>query len=231
MREFNQETFDGWGEFNSGRTHRDVRFTGCIFQSCSLALSEQDLSKRPRVVNAELRKCAVAACNVTATVFEDVLVEGLKTSGPFQTWAAVFKHVTLRGRVDRVMFNPFFHPGYPESKFQQVVARANADYYAAVDWALDIREAEFLDFDCRGLPSRLVRRDPQTQAVVTRERLLGCGDAIRAGGPLWESWLKQFVQDAWYADEVLVAPKRSPKFKELITGLDGLRRNGVLEAD
>jgi hypothetical protein len=164
-------------------------------------------------------------------VVEDVLVDGLKTSGLFQTWAAVFKHVTLRGKIDRSMFSPFFHPGYPESQFQRVVAHANADYYAGVDWALDIRDAEFKDFDCRGVPSRLVRRDPETQVMVTRERVLGCGDAIRAGGPFWESWLKLFIQDGWYEDGVLVAPKRSPKLKELVTGLHQLRRHGVAEAD
>lgn len=231
MRAFSNETFDGWDEFDSGRTHQDVQFVGCTFQSCSLALGERDLTKRARVINAELRKCTVAACSVTATVFEDVLVDGLKTSGLFQTWAAVFKHVTLRGKVDRVMFSPFFHPGYPESAFQKEVARANAEFYAAADWALDIREAEFKDFDCRGVPSRLVRRDPETQVMVTRERALGCGDALRAGGPYWESWLKLFLQDGWYEDAVLVAPKRDPKRKELVAGLRELRRHGVAEVD
>jgi hypothetical protein len=196
-----------------------------------LKLSEHDLAKRPRVVNAELRRCSVAACSVTATVFDDVLVDGLKTSGLFQTWAAVFNRVTLKGKIDRVMFSPFFHPGYPESKFQKVVAQANGEFYAGVDWALDIREAEFKDFDCRGVPSRLVRRDPETQVMVTRERVLACGDAIRAGGPFWESWLKVFLQDGWYADGVLVAPKRSPELNKLLNGLQQLRRHSVAEAD
>ena len=231
MRVFDKRIFDGWKEFDSGRTHRDLRFERCEFQGCSLKLSEYDLVKRPRVVNAELRGCAVAACSVTATVFEDVLVDGLKTAGLFQAWAAAYKHVTLRGRIDRLMLSPFFHPGYPQSQFQRAVARANADFYAGVDWALDIRDAEFKDFDCRGVPSRLVRRDPETQVVVTRERVLGCGDAIGAGGPFWASWLKLFVQDGWYEDGVLVAPKRSPKLKELVAGLHQLRCHGVVEAD
>jgi hypothetical protein len=148
-----------------------------------------------------------------------------------QTWAAVFKHVMLRGKVDRVMFSPFFHPGYPESKFQQVVAQANADYYATVDWALDIRDGEFKDFDCRGVPSRLVRRDPETQIMVTRQRVLNCGDAIRAGGPFWESILKLFLSEPWRSESVLVAPKRSPKFKEWLAGLHQLRQHGLAEPD
>jgi hypothetical protein len=168
---------------------------------------------------------------VTGTVFEDVLVDGLSTSGVFQAWAAVFKHVTLKGKIDRVMFSRLFHPGYPESQFQFEVSRANADFYSRVDWALDIRNAEFKDFDCRGVPSRLVRRDPETQVLATRERVLSCGDAIRAGGPFWESILKLFLSEPWRGETLLVAAKRNPNFKELTAGLQQLRHQGVVESD
>lgn len=56
-----------------------------------MGLDSEDLSKRVRLSNAVFRKCSVRAA-----VVEDVLVHGLKTSGLFQTWAAVFRHVTLR---------------------------------------------------------------------------------------------------------------------------------------
>lgn len=231
MRVFNNQTFSGLDEFDSGRTHEDMRFVGCLFQSCVIGLDSKDLSKRVRLLNAEVSGCSIAACSVRAAIVEETMVDGLKTSGLFQTWAAVFKHVTLKGKIDRLMFSPFFQPGYPESQFQRVVARMNADYYSGVDWALDIRDAEFKDFDCRGVPSRLVKRDPETQVMVSRDRVLNCGEAIRAGGQYWESWLKLFVQDGWYGDGILVAPKRSPKFKELVAGLHQLRRHGVTEAD
>lgn len=231
MKVFSKKTFDRWDEFDSGATHQDLRFLDCSFQSCVIGLDSKDLAKRVRILNAEFNKCSIAACSVRAAVVENTLVNGLKTSGLFQTWAAVFKHVTLKGKIDRVMFSPFFHPGYPESKFQQVVAQANAEFYAGVDWALDIREAEFKDFDCRGVPSRLVRRDPETQIMVTRERVLACGDAIRAGGPFWESILNLFISEVWRSETVLIAPKRSPKFNDLMGGLSELRRHGVAEAD
>lgn len=63
-----------------------------------MGLDSEDLSKRVRLSNAVFRKCSVRAA-----VVEDVLVHGLKTSGLFQTWAAVFRHVTLKGKIDRVM--------------------------------------------------------------------------------------------------------------------------------
>jgi hypothetical protein len=67
--------------------------------------------------------------------------------------------------------------------------------------------------------------------MVTRERVLGSGDQIAAGGPFWQSWLKLFLQDEWYADGILVAPNRDRRFKELAEGLRALRRAGVAEAD
>ena len=231
LEAYRDQTFYGRSEFDSAKKYSSLLFDNCTFKSCVIGIDGNQIAKRTCLHAAEIRRCEIASCSVTAMVFEDVLVDRLKTSGLFQTWAAVFKHVVLKGRIDRVMFSPFFHPGYPESKFQKIVAQANSEYYSTVDWALDIREAEFKDFDCRGVPSKLVRRDPETQAMVTRERVLSCGDSIRAGGPFWESWLKLFVQDGWYNDGILVAPKRIAKFKELVTGLKDLRRHGVLEAD
>jgi hypothetical protein len=229
--EFRDRVFEGWDEFDSGRTHAGMTFTDCEFRSCILALDKQDLSLTARVTDMVFRRCAVTACDVTAAIVEDVLVDGLRTSGLFQTWATVFKHVTLKGKIDRLMLSDVFSPNYPTSQFQQVVAKAHADYYAAVDWALDISEAEFKELDCRGVPSRLVRRDPETQIMVTRERVLASGDAVTAGGDFWQGMLNLFLQMESYSDAVFVAPKRSRRFKELQTGLRLLREAGVAEPD
>jgi len=208
-----------------------MTFTDCEFRSCVLALDKHELSLRPRVTDMVFTRCAVIACNLTAAIVEDVLVDGLRTNGLFQTWATVFKHVTLKGKIDRLMFSDVFSPNYPTSQFQQVITKANADYYATVDWALDISEAEFKELDCRGVPSRLVRRDPETQIMVTRERVLASGDAIAAGGDFWQGMLKLFLQMESYSDAVFVAPKRSRRFKELLAGLKLLREAGVAEPD
>jgi hypothetical protein len=228
---FDNQRFDGLREFDTGRTRSELRFVGCFFQSCSVGLSTDDLVNRVHLVNAEFCNCCVAGCNATAAIIEDVLVDGLKTSNLFQTWATIFKHVKFKGKVDRIMLSDLFHPGHPDSKFQKVIAQANSCYYADVDWAIDISEAEFKDFDCRGVPARLVRRDPETQVVVTRDRAIAAGTAIAAGGHLWESWIKnQLIVDG-YQDIVLVAAKRDPRFKEQLSGLRELRRQGVVVPD
>lgn len=237
--EIHDQAFQGWSEFDSGRTHSGISFVNCEFRRCVLALHERNLSLRPRVSNMQFKDCSEDGCQVIATIVEDVVIDGLKTSGHFQTWAAVFKHVTLKGRIGPMMLGPFFSaeespyfaPGKPPSKFRQALDKANSDYYATVDWAIDIRDAEFEDFECQGVPSRLVRRDPETQIMVTRERVLACGDAIAAGGKYWHGWLKLFLQDDFYKDAVLIAFKRSPKFKDLLAGIHQLRRAGVAEPD
>src|SRR5262249_45750793 len=59
-----------------------------------------------------------------------------------------------------------------QSKKRDAFDAANAAYDDAVDWALDITEAQFADFEIRGISSRLIRRDPATQVVVTRDKAL-----------------------------------------------------------
>jgi len=174
------------------------------------------------------RNCAETGCGLNAAIVEDVVVDGLKTSDLLQTWAVVFKHVTLKGKIDRLMFSDFLHPGFP--RLQELIAPANSNYYARVDWALDIKEAELKELDCRGVPARLVRRDPETQIMVTRERVLASRDDIAVGGEYWHDLLKLFLESS-YADHVLIAPRRDPQFKEFVAGLHRLRQAGVAEPD
>lgn len=229
--EYRNQTFFAWHDFDSGRVFKDLVFTQCTFQGCTMGIDGKNLSLMPTIRDVEVRSCEAIGCSLCATIVEDVIVDGLKTSDLLQTWATVFKHVTLKGRIDRLMFSNILHPGFPTCSFQEVIALSQAEYYASVDWAIDISEADFKDFDCRGVPSRLVRRDPQTQMMVTRKRVAAAGQQIAAGGPVWEGVLKLFLKSA-YPDRILIAPKRNRrKFKELAVGLNELRRHGIVEPD
>ena len=103
-----------------------------------------------------------------------------------------------------------------------------------MDWALDISEAQFTDFSMRGVPAELVRRDPATQVVVTREKALRTGwrEQLSPTNTLWPFVIDMFLRDD-EPDIVLVAPKgkRKPKLASLIEGLNELRCVGVAEAD
>lgn len=233
-----------------------VALSECTFQSCAIRLplvdptapfhkQQYDLARRPVIRGVELRRCATISsggCTLEGAIVEDTLVEELKTDGLVQTWATVFKHVTFKGKIGRLMFSDLFTPlDPPTSKFQQAIAKANADYYAAVDWALDISQAEFQDFDCRGVPSRLVRRNPETQMMLTRERVLEHRDSIGAGGQYWEGLIELFLRRAEKPggvgrsrDAIYTVPQRPPRGfsrRDLIAGIESLRKAGVAEPD
>jgi hypothetical protein len=167
-------------------------------------------------------------CAIDSAIVEDVLVDGLKTNGLLQTWAAVFKHVTLRGKIGRIMISPLATVMATPDQ-QAAFDAANAAYYANVDWALDISEASFVEIDIRHVPARLIRRDPETQFVVTRERALeGSWRQLDLADTYWPGWIELFLR-LGYPDQVFVAPRGHRDYKKLLAGLVALRDAGVAE--
>jgi len=116
-------------------------------------------------------------------------------------------------------------------KLQAEFEDANIKCYASIDWALDIREAEFEECDLRGIPGHLVRRDPETQILVTRERVMeGVWRELDLSRTYWPASLEGLLEDE-RSDEVLVAPKLATDFEDLLAGLNLLREAGVAEPD
>jgi hypothetical protein len=117
---------------------------------------------------------------------------------------------------------------------ESAFARANEEYYASVDWAVDISNAEFVEADLRSLPARLVKRDPETQVVVRRERVLATREIwerLDLSATPWDVALENMILFNW-SDRVLVAPKANRRdFERHLNGLRALRRAGVAELD
>jgi hypothetical protein len=224
-REFRSFHDDG------GSLFEDIEFRRCSFISSAISItrkpSQRSTVRRCRVISCEQRGCAI-----DTAVLEDVLMEGLLTHGLLQTWGAVFKHVTLRGRLGRIMTSDRIATGTATPAEQRAFDEANAAYYAAVDWALDLREAEFTDEpDFRGVPARLVIRDPDSQVVVTRERAMqGTWRQVDLSKTYWEAYIQGMLKDG-YPDVLLVAPKRSRRFRNLRDGLEKLRDAGATQPD
>ncbi len=124
------------------------------------------------VRNVEILHCQILSPGaVGCAIFENVLVDGLYTRDVTICWGPVFKHVTLRGKIGRFIVNPM--SAYDEPDAHRALHEANAAYYRNVDWALDIREADFVDLTLRGVPGRLIRRDPANSVLVSAARLRG----------------------------------------------------------
>lgn len=215
---------------DSGRTFSDLEFRKCRFISSAISITRMP-ELRSAVRNVRLIQCEQRGCALEAAIVEDVLVDSLKTNGLLQTWGAVFKHVTLRGKIGRVMISPAVATGTATPAQQRAFDEANAAYYAGVDWALDIREAEFEEGEIQRVPARLIRRDPRTQVVVKREKAMqGTWRQLDLSRTHWATSL-EFLLERGDPDVVLVAPKRHRKYRDLLDGLKALRDAGVAEPD
>lgn len=216
--------------YDRGRNeHADLEYRNCSFVSCRLSVT-RSVADRSLVRNAKVVDCEVTGCAIETAIVEDSLVDGLKTHNVLACWGAVFKHVVLKGRIGDIMINPAVATGTASAQEQLAFDEANRVYYASVDWALDITEAEFHNADIRGIPARLIRRDPETQAVVTREKALeGKWRSVDLSKTWWGCSIEFLLDRPSDPDVVLVAPKRHRRFRNLLDGLKRLRDAGVAE--
>jgi hypothetical protein len=222
------KAFERFYDRDSGAVFSDIEFRHCYFLSCALSITREP-RLRTTVRNVKLLNCERRGSTLHTAIVEDCLVESSKTNGLCQSWGAVFKHVTLRGEIERVMFSPAVSAGLATREEQRAFDESNAEYYKTVDWALDISEAEFEECEIQGVPASLVRRDISTQVIVTREKAIrGNWHELDLSETWWPTSIKFFLDRA-ERDIVLVAPKRHKKFRQLLDGLKRLRDAGVAE--
>lgn len=234
MNVFRRRTFD----FDDRHLVPGV-YADCEFDRCTFNLVPFVYARRPEdrtvVRNVKLVSCDVQEPMLGTIAVEECTVENLKTHGLFMIYGAVFKHVVLRGRFGRLMFTEYLPGGGDEEKERvhrkTLFTRADEAYYEHVDWALDIREAEFYECEFRYVPGHLVRRDPETQVLVWRDKLLR-QDWNRPEFPPtdWGVNWKLFVESR-LSSVVIVAGKRHPKFKHQLEELNQLRELGIAEPD
>lgn len=234
-RVFEKEEFDSFKDRNSGAFFSDLEFRNCLFRSCSISdTTTFNPAKRSKIQNVRLFNCEAAGCFLGPAFVEDVLVDGLRIPKVLIAESPVLKHVVLRGKIDRLIIGQVLYGGMPYENYLKVVStyeQANAEYYRAVDWALDITEAEFSDVSIRGVPSRLIRRDPITQVVVRREKAIaGEWKKLDLSGTWWSVGLKMLSESNW-EDITLVAPTRHRQFNQALRGLHILREAGIAEPD
>lgn len=232
-RLYEDQEIEGFLDRDSGAVFSGVEFRRCTFRRCDISIT-RDPQLRSTVRNVVLRDCTYARnpAGFSCPIVEDVAVENLRIENLLQTWAAVFKHVILRGRIGRLMISTRPMPTYSTgADVMRAFDEANTAYYGTVDWALDISQAEFPECDIRGVPARLIRRDPETQVIVTRQKAeTGIWKALDLSRTYWGTYLENMLVFG-EQDVVLVAPKRSRRFKELLAGLELLRKAGVAEPD
>ena len=225
---FSRQLFECFYD-RGGHVYTDIEYHRCSFESCAISITRVP-AYRSIVRNVKVIGCEVRGCAIDTAVIEDSVVDGLKTHNLLASWGAVFKHVVLKGRIGRIMIGPAVATGTATPQEQQAFDEANKTYYASVDWALDISEAEFREASIRSVPAKLIRRDPATQAIVTLEKALeGKWRSIDLSKTWWATSIEFLLDRPNDPDVVLVAPKRHPRFIALLDGLKRLRDAGIAE--
>lgn len=225
----------------------DVTYVGCVFDNCH---------QRSGVMrNVEFIDCAVWATSFREVVFEDCLMQNLKTRIPGQSpgksmplffWGCFARHLTIRGTVGGFMWNPPTTPAQVEWSRgkprvistgqvdfgRRVVSRAER-FYQKVDWAVDISEARFRSVPTFsfGPPGELFVRDKVRQPMVTREAAKSVEDwqALRGEVGIWWVTLQDFQARPWPETKVLVPALggRKAKVDEELAGINYLREAGL----
>lgn len=229
IRIFDKQKFVHFQDRDSAAVFSDLEFRRCYFESCAISITLNP-KLRSTARNVRFIDCAQRGTTVDCAVVEDVLVDGFKTYGLFQAFGAVFKHVVLRGKIGRIMLSGMVFPGRATPEQQRAFQQANADYYSKIDWALDISEARAEEIDIRGIPARLIRRDPETQVVITREKAMQGKWRKEFDDSYWGRWIELFLKEG-DTDAIMVAPKRGRKFRERLDGLKALCDAGVAESE
>jgi hypothetical protein len=236
MREFKNESFYGLYDRGDQLLLENMKFENCEFTRCAISLTEQ-FGRMSTVRSVELSGCSFIDCQTGPTILSNVTVTDLKASDLLILWCPYFDRVTLSGEICKMKVNTTADPSTSGNAKQKPFDDFRKQFYAGVDWALDISKARFKEFDLESVPAHLVRRDPESQVVVTREK------ALQFARPGWEKLLDPackhwaFVIDLFLsdgdADIVLVAPLGAAKAKRdpLLKGLQELRRIGLAEPD
>lgn len=235
MQLFENQVFHRFVDHNSSAIFNDIEFRRCTFKGCLVSVTH-DPKLRSTIRNVRLFDCNDNGSSIDTAIVEDCLVENLKTPGLFQAFGTVFNRVILRGKFGDLMISNDVPPRGDVNlpyQYENVDAfrEANQEYYRQVDWALDISQAEFKDLCIRGVPGRLIRRDPETQILVTRQRAL---EGAWRDLPFRESrtaFSLEFMLKQEMADTILIAPKRHRKFPSFLEDLRLLREAGVAEPD
>ena len=227
-RVFMNRLIRGFCDRNSGALFCDLEFVKCRFEQCFFG-TVRDPMRRPIARRMSLIDCSANRCHLSAPILEDVRVNGLSSNAVLVLCAPAFRHVTLTGSICDLVVNMDEDPAGEYDPVNAEFHKANADYYATVDWALDITNAEFQNVEIRGVPADLIRRDPATQIIVRRKRALnGVLGELDLSGTHWAGEIEWFL-DRGEADHVLIAPRRAKNFRRLVEGLRLLQEKRIAE--
>ncbi len=188
-------------------------FLRCTFRHCRVGAPDEPTTVR----GVRFERCTFERNFLQNLAIEECSFEHVKLMGGWTSIEGIdLRRVVIAGPVDGTLIFQKLPP--------TLLARSGVD-----DWALDLSRGRFSGIELRGIPSRLVRRDPETQVVVRRERLLdGRYRTLPIGAfVITLGW----IAEGELEDGVVIANVRGRKRAEEVEALALLRREGIAEQD
>jgi len=214
------------------RSYENIEFVKCKFYGGGFGYRHTpDYSRRTTAQNITIRNCEAKKFSIGPALLRDIWIENLK-SDMILAYGPLLEHVKFRGRCGKWLIHGTFQ-GINQSELERAQYQPLCTrFYKTVDWAIDISEAEFEDFDLRtgGIPAKLVKRDPETQVIIRRERAMQGSWRELGLDRMTEIGLTLFLKEG-AADTVLVVPKRMKGAKRLVEDLRKLQAAGIAEPD
>jgi hypothetical protein len=216
------------------RNFSSVTISNSYFENCSFGYNHSlfgntwDTVSDSDFTNCKVRGCLIGRAVVRRCAFSNIDIDELFCRG------AVFDQVVIRGKVNfLVLHGNYGKSSVPSKQSKHLAFRKK--FYEGVDWALDISEVRSNNFDIRtdAIPPRLVRRDKETQFLVTtggRELSSELIERLPVSA-LTKTHLKLMRME--HQDEsILIAPTLDIElFKETIRDLVVLKGEGLLVDD
>jgi hypothetical protein len=204
----------------------EITLSRTAFQGCAAGLSP-DKKKWVTFRNISLEHCKHSACMLFGATLENVDVSNLTGGGraPAFLWGCRFANVTLRGAISGLQFR--WQIDIRDKLASEKFAEETNQYYRSVAVALDISAARFSTFEAlTGVPHHLIKRNPETQFVLLRERI----GAIKSATGRMSIWsvVAQRLDESPMPGVVVVLGCRGSKFETYLQEARDLRQKGIL---
>ncbi|MGW0207341.1 hypothetical protein ACWDZ8_16540 [Streptomyces sp. NPDC003233] len=214
------QSIQGVRLIGSGRTYSGVELVRDTVSTCVLAqFDDPDFGLVVR--DTLVQDCTVDRCQAQGVYFEGLTVDGLNAKQIHRLYGCVFDRVVLKGKIGPIMVMP---PHGGLSDRERHIA-GMVEKYRGVEWALDISEASFIDADFYCVPGDLIKYDPETQALLRREKF----DEIRTEDlPTYAGiWASRFTETP-FDSIVAIAPRRSKSFSKYMQDIEWLHGQNLV---
>lgn len=153
-------------------TDNFLEFEKCTFTRCYLGNFINSIKEKFDICNVTLKSCNVDIIHTIGAVnFKNITVEKLKTKRKLVFSNSLFEHCKLIGNVGSIQISDYADLTNLQNPFNSEVLKYNTEKYKNIDWALDISEAQFVDFSCRGIPAEKIIINDDFQFKVNYQKL------------------------------------------------------------